>query len=224
MPPAVYIDARTLAGAWYNGTLYSAHTIGCMPGITVTDCIQWYQLGNIDNTPTIIQQGIVSSTTESRAYPNLMVDTNGNVELAYAFSSLNDFIGIRHTGRLAGDPLGAMGPEAVIKAGEVAETGFSATRYGDFSGSVLDPDGVTLWHFEEFTQNIPDPLGSWGTWLSASRFLVGSPTPSVIGTPPLTNHNPDTDRHSDPDTDRHSDPDCNRHVATAFANRQRDRN
>jgi hypothetical protein len=31
-----------------------------------------------------------------------------------------------------------------------------------------------LWHFEEYTQNIPDLFqeGSWGTWTSASRFPV----------------------------------------------------
>jgi S-layer homology domain len=118
------------------------------------------------------------------------VDVNGNVELSYAFSSLNDFIGIRHTGRLATDPLGAMGPEGVIKAGELAETGFNASRYGDYSGSVLDPDGVTLWHFEEFTQNIPDPLGSWGTWLSASRFPAGTPTATPTGVLPTATDTP----------------------------------
>ena len=39
MPPVPYIDARTLAGAWFNGTVYSAHTIGCSTGSGATDCI-----------------------------------------------------------------------------------------------------------------------------------------------------------------------------------------
>jgi len=184
MPPPGYIDARTLGGMWTNNTLYATHAIGCNAGTSVVDCIQWYQLGNLDSTPTLLQQGIISGTNESRAYPNLAVDSAGNVELAYAFSSLTDFIGIRHTGRLATDPPGAMGPETTIKAGEQVETGFSATRYGDFSGSVTDPDGVTLWHFEEYTQAINDMFGSWGTWTSKSRFPPpNTPTPAPTQTP-----------------------------------------
>ena len=83
-----------------------------------------------------------------------------------------------------------MGPESVIKAGERAEQGFDATRYGDYSGSVTDPDGVTLWHFEEYTQNIDDPttiFGSWGTWTSASRFpAVATATATRTASPTIT--------------------------------------
>jgi len=184
MPPPGYIDSRTLGGMWANGTLYSTHTIGCNAGTSVVDCIQWYQLGNVDGAPTLLQQGIISGTNEYRAYPNLAVDRYGDVELAYAFSTLTDFIGIRHTGRLATDPPGVMGPETTIKAGEQAETGFSASRYGDYAGSVTDPDGVTLWHFEEYTQAINDMFGSWGTWTSESRFPPpNTPTPAPTQTP-----------------------------------------
>ncbi len=190
MPPAGFIDARTLGGAWSSGTVWATHAIGCAAGASVVDCIQWYQLGNVDGAPTLLQQGIVSGTNEYRAYPNLAVDAAGNVELAYAFSSASDFIGIRHVGRLATDPLGTMGPESVIKAGERAEQGFDATRYGDYSGSVTDPDGVTLWHFEEYTQNIDDPttiFGSWGTWTSASRFpVVATGTATRTASPTIT--------------------------------------
>src|SRR5206468_2712110 len=39
------------------------------------------------------------------------------------------------------------------------------------------------WHFEEYTQSINDPLGSWGTWASASRFLPsGTNTPTATAT------------------------------------------
>ncbi|MDQ6740708.1 MAG: S-layer homology domain-containing protein, partial [Actinomycetota bacterium] len=190
MPPPGYIDARTLAGMWYSNTVYSAHTIGCTSG-TTTNCIQWYQVGGIDGTPTLLQQGIVGgAANESRSYPNLAIDRNGSVELAYAYSSSNDFIGIRHSARLAGDPAGTMSGESTIKAGEMAEVGYNALRWGDYSGSVLDPsDGLTLWHFEEYAQNINDPLGSWGTWASASRIRAGglptsTPAATATGTPP----------------------------------------
>ena len=66
---AGFINSRTLGGAWSSGTVYATHTIGCAAGASVVDCIQWYQLGNVDGAPTLLQQGIVSGTNEYRAYP-----------------------------------------------------------------------------------------------------------------------------------------------------------
>jgi uncharacterized glyoxalase superfamily protein PhnB len=63
-----------------------------------------------------------------------------------------------------------MGAESVVKAGEQIETGFNATRWGDSAGSVLDPDGRTLWHFEEYSKRDANSFGAWGTWASATRF------------------------------------------------------
>src|SRR5919202_2270192 len=169
-PSGPEIDDRTLGAMWHNGTLYATHTIGCNPGGGTTDCIQWYQVGNLDGAPILLQQGIVGAANQSRAYPNLAVDRNGNVELAYAFSSLSDPIGIRHTGRLATDAPGTMGADSEVNAAEQIETGFNATRWADSAGSVLDPDGRTLWHFEEYSKRDANPFGAWGTWASATRF------------------------------------------------------
>jgi hypothetical protein len=182
IPPPGFIDVRLLGAAWSNGTIYGTHTIGCDLNGTTTDCVQWFQLGNINAAPTLIQQGIVSGTpTESRAYPNMGVDINGNVRLAYAFSSNTEFLGLRHTGRLASDPLGTMGTEGIIKAGEQAEILDDALRWGDYSGEVTDPDGLRIWHFEEYSQSGQ----SWGTWASAAQFpLQGTPTATVTGTQP----------------------------------------
>jgi hypothetical protein len=181
VPAEGFIDVRLLGAAWHNNTIYGAHTIGCMLGGSTTDCIQWFQLGDVSGTPTLLQEGIVSGApTESRAYPNIAVDVNGNVRLAYAFSSNTDFIGIRHTGRTPDDPPGTMGEEAPVKPGEQVELG--TIRWGDYAGAVTDPDGVTLWHFEEYSQLDE----AWGTWTSAARFVQqqGTPTAIVTGTPP----------------------------------------
>ncbi|HEX9988330.1 MAG TPA: S-layer homology domain-containing protein [Chloroflexia bacterium] len=182
MPPEGFIDVRLLGATWANNTIYGTHTIGCAIEGTTTDCVQWFQLGNINAAPTLIQQGIVSGTaTESRAYPNIGVDANGNVRLAYAFSSNTDFLGLRHTGRLASDPLGTMGAEGTIKAGEQAEILDDALRWGDYSGEVTDPDGVRIWHFEEYSQ----AGQTWGTWASAAQFPPqGTPLPTATGTAP----------------------------------------
>jgi hypothetical protein len=188
MPPAGFIDTRTLGAMWHNNTLYATHTIGCNPGLGVTDCVQWYQVGSLDDTPTLIQEGIVSGNNESRAYPNLAIDLYGNVRLAYAYSSLTEPLGLRHVSRVITDPQYMMGPEAVIKAGEQIETGFNALRWGDFSGSVTDPDGLTLWHLEEYSKADENLFGAWGTWASAARipFTPLTPVPTWTVAPTFT--------------------------------------
>ncbi|HEY0070733.1 MAG TPA: S-layer homology domain-containing protein [Chloroflexia bacterium] len=176
VPAEGFIDVRLLGAVWYNNTIYGTHTIGCDLNGTITDCVQWFQLGTLDEGPTLFQQGIISGApTESRTYPNLAVDANGNVRLAYAFSSPSDFIGIRHVGRLANDPPGSMSEESVVKAGEKVMGG-TTIRYGDYTGAVTDPDGVRLWHFEEYSE----AGQTWGTWTSAAQFPEPAPEACLI--------------------------------------------
>ncbi|HEY0069042.1 MAG TPA: S-layer homology domain-containing protein [Chloroflexia bacterium] len=184
MPPVPFIDARMLGATWHNGTLYATHTIGCSDGSDTTDCVQWYQVGNINAAPSLLQQGIVSGTVdESRAYPNIGVDASGNVRLAYAFSSSTDPLGIRHVGRLAGDPLNTMGTEGVVKTGERALILDEGLRYGDYTGMVTDPDGVRLWHLEEYA---PASINDyWDTWISAAEFGPAEATATSTATTQL---------------------------------------
>ena len=155
-------DAGNFASYWYNGTVYGAHTVSVNPGGGVVAGVQWYQLGNINDAPTLLQQGIVATSGAYRYYPNLSVDTQGNMTLAYAYSSTSDYAGIRYTGRLAGDAPGTLQPEAELRAGEITVNG---SRYGDYAGSALDVDGCTIWHFEEYARS----GSAWGTWAAALR-------------------------------------------------------
>jgi hypothetical protein len=163
-------DVRNLGAAFYNGTVYGVHTIGCNPGGGTVPCLQWYQLRNIDAAPALAQQGIFGGTGQSRYYPNLSVDTSGNLLMGYAYASGTEYPGVRHTGRLATDALNTLQPEAVTKAGE----GFiNGTRYGDYAGVQLDSDGCTVWHLEEYAK-----AGAlWGTWIGSMKFAGCGATP-----------------------------------------------
>lgn len=172
-------DARTLGAQVFNGSVYSAHTIGCNPGAGTVACIQWYQLGNIDGPPALVQQGVLGGDGEDRFIPNLSVDRSGNMTIGYAFSSASVFAGVRYTGRLASDAPGTLQlPEATLKAGEINMDG---TRFGDFAGDVVDPDGCTIWHLEEYAR----AGAMWGTWVGSARFDACGLTPdfSVAATP-----------------------------------------
>jgi len=173
-------DTRELGAHWFNGTVYGAHTIGCNPGLGTVACVQWHQLGNLDGAPTLVQQGTLAGDGQYRFYPNLAVNSSGDMTLGYAYSSSTEYAGIRYTGRLAGDPAGTLQPEGVVKPGEASVNG---GRYGDYAGEVVDPDGCTVWHFEEYAKS----GYLWGTWAGSFRFTgcVAAPTPdfSIAASP-----------------------------------------
>ncbi len=164
-------DVRTLSAQIFQGTVYSAHTVGCNPGAGTVACVQWYQLGNLDGAPSLLQQGVLGSDGEDRMFPALSVDSSGDLSVGFAHSSASAFAGIDYAGRLPSDASGTLDlPENTLKAGEVNMDG---TRYGDYAGEVIDPDGCTVWHLEEYAQSGV----TWGTWVGSFRFPSCGATP-----------------------------------------------
>jgi hypothetical protein len=164
-------DARNLAAYWFGGTVWATHAVGCTQGGTPVACVQWYQLGSLDGVPALLQQGIVDDPDPGhyRFFPSLAVDGNGNVALAYAYSSASDYAGIRYTTISAG----AQGPETVLKGGEAT---LLEPRYGDYAGTALDPyDNLTIWHVEEYAKDFFGLITEWGTWISAIQ-ITGTTT------------------------------------------------
>ena len=158
-------DARNLAAYWSTNTVWGTHAIGCTQAGTPVACVQWYQLGNLNGRPTLLQHGIVDDGNPGhyRYFPSLAVDQAGNVALAYNFSSATDYPGIRYTPISAG----AQGSETVLKAGEVT---LQEPRYGDYAATALDPhDRLTIWHIGEYAKLLADTFSEWGTWLSAIK-------------------------------------------------------
>ncbi len=169
-------DAANLETYWSNGTLYGTHAIGFNPGSGTVASAQWYQIGDIDAAPTLVQQGIVASNGQYRYFPTIAADGSGNVFLAYSYSSSSDYVGIRYTSRLAADPLGTMTqPEAVMKAGETNADGM---RWGDYGMAAVDGSG-TIWNFLEYAKT-----GSlWGTWVGSVSLTPSAPDFTLAATP-----------------------------------------
>lgn len=164
-------DVRTLGAAYYQGTVYGVHTIGCNPGGGTVPCLQWYQISNVDGVPSLTQQGILGGAGQSRYYPNLSVDQSGDLLLGYAYASTTEYPGVRGTGRAPTDTPGTLQSEGLLKAGEALIDG---TRYGDYAGEQLAPDGCTVWHLEEYAQ-----AGAlWGTWVSTLKMPGCTPVAS----------------------------------------------
>lgn len=129
-------------------TLCNAVKVNSTTGIAG---IRWYELRQ-DNTTkvwSIYQQGTFSPDNENRWLGSIAMDDAGNIGMAYAVSGANTFPSLRYTGRFANDPLGQMTfSEQTAVTGTSAQIGVN--RFGDYSHTSLDPDGITFWHTGEY--------------------------------------------------------------------------
>jgi len=120
--------------------------------------IKWVELR--ENTPgtwTLYQEGIYAPDTKSRWVGSIAMDDNGSIALCYARASATagDFASLGFTGRLASDPLGQMTfAETMVKLG-TASQGSGINRFGDYSQTSMDPDGITFWHTGEYLGSGP---------------------------------------------------------------------
>jgi hypothetical protein len=108
--------------------------------------IMWAELRQTGGVWSIYQQGVYTPDTYSRWLGSIAMDANGSIALCYVKSgSSTIYPSMCYTGRLATDPAGQM-TFAEITA--IAGTGYQSgtNRYGDYSQTALDPDGITFWH------------------------------------------------------------------------------
>jgi hypothetical protein len=113
--------------------------------------IRWYELrqNTTSGVWSIYQEGTYAPDNHSRWMASMAMDDNGSIGMAYAVSSPTVYPSLRYTGRLAGDPLGTMTfSETIAIAGTTSQGGFN--RFGDYSQTSLDPDGITFWHTGEY--------------------------------------------------------------------------
>ncbi len=121
--------------------------------------IKWVELREQNSNPgvwTLYQEGTYSPDTKSRWVGSIAMDDNGSIALCYARSSstTGDFPSLGFTGRLASDPLGQMTfAETMVKMGTASQT--IANRFGDYSQTSMDPDGITFWHTGEYLGSGP---------------------------------------------------------------------
>ncbi len=113
--------------------------------------IRWYELRQNVSTGvwSIYQEGTYAPDLHSRWMASMAMDDNGSISMAYAVSSGTVFPSLRYTGRNASDPLGLMTyTESIAIAGTSSQTFFN--RFGDYSQTTMDPDGITFWHTGEY--------------------------------------------------------------------------
>lgn len=132
---------------------------------------RFYQINAATNA--IIQQGFFFASGTSQDY-NASIAANqlGEAFVTWNMSNASTFIRVRFSGRQAGDPLGSMNSPGVLLFASantytLATTGEPPRRWGDYSGTALDPSAYSstcgsqrrAWVANE--RAVPD--GTWGS-------------------------------------------------------------
>lgn len=138
-----------------SGIAYYKITLGSTPAIDTSNSGRVY-----DATP---------STTNQKFYytPSLAVNKNGDMILGFSGSSATDYISAYYTGRLGTGEMLAV-PRRYFDGKDAHYTdplNQATFKWGDYSYSCLDPDGLTLWSIQAYSETTSGMTGprAWGT-------------------------------------------------------------
>src|SRR5207248_2513670 len=152
------IDVRLMLATIRNGRLWTTHNIyvdntGAISPTPTRDGARWYELQNLDTTPTVRQSGTVfdptaPNDTNQRNYwmPSIMISGQGHAAMGFSAAGQNEYANAATVGRLANDALGTMQATILYTASSTAYNPFfdpggpSGRRWGDYSYVSLDPE------------------------------------------------------------------------------------
>jgi hypothetical protein len=165
---------RAMAQAQYSNlggaeSLWVTHTVQRNVSATNTTCnavtggnasVRWYQANVTGGTVAAnVVQGQTfdpeAANTFFRFMPAAAVNRNGDLAIGYTKSNSVTNPQLKYTGRLAGDPVNTLTQgESTLIDGTGSQSGScggsTCTRWGDYSGMALDPNGCEFWETGEY--------------------------------------------------------------------------
>jgi hypothetical protein len=169
------LDSRMLNVVWQNDRLWCTHPTNASSRAAA----RWYEFDTTawPSTPSIVQTGTVTDATFHYAMPSIAVDQADDAAMGFTRTNSSTFPSAAHTSRSVGDAPGTMATPVLDHAGTAH---YSGTRWGDFSGTVIDPtSGVMFWTLQEYSKSTGD---GWGTWVASFSLTADTipPTPDPM--------------------------------------------
>ena len=177
MTPLVYQSRNGTESLWADQTIILNYPNG-------PTAVRWYQFdvtgGNFPAAAVQQQDWTNGNDGLWRWMPSIAVDQSGDTVIGYSSSSASTFPDIRYAGRLASDPPGNLAQgEALMTNGGGSQTD-TRGRWGDYTMTTLDTDGMTFWHANEYLTTTSS--SSWSTKIGKFNFQSGGPTPTATPT------------------------------------------
>lgn len=167
---ATHQDSRVLDFEYRNGYGWTNHTTACNPGGGTVNCLRWAQIDLSSITLGPAGTGTFGSDGDYRIYPDLAVNHCNDMSIGYTHTSSTTFPSIRYTGRESGDAANILQAENTLINATVPYTA-SSSRWGDYTGMTIDPDGETFWYLGQYSKVIGGG-NNWGSHIGS--FSYGS--------------------------------------------------
>jgi len=183
-------DSRVGNAVFRNGHVWYAQTINLPPssgvGYGLRTAVQWVEL---DTTGAFVQGGRIEDAHampwnggHSYAFASIAVNARDDALVGFSEFQSNDYVDAAYAYRAGTDAPNTIRAPVTLKDGEgpYSKTRGGLNRWGDYSGSQIDPsDDLSLWTVQEYAR-IPtgsgDGSGRWGTWWG--RVGGGPPLPT----------------------------------------------
>jgi hypothetical protein len=186
-------DTRFMPSMSRNGTLWATHGTSVNSSGVASggdrDAARWYQINNLDATPTLVQSGTIfdSAVSNPRSYtfPTMAVSSQGHAVFGFSVIGATQFNAAGYTSRLAGDPAGFANAPVAYANGVGAYNAFdkgtsTGQRWGDYSRTTLDPcDDMTIWTAQEYTAQA-NTVGSFDAQWGIRVAQVRAPPPASL--------------------------------------------
>ena len=141
--------------------------------------VRWYEILDLSTTPTLHQQGTFAPDSTSRWMASAAMDKANDIAIGYSASSSTINPAIRFTGRVLGDPAGALETEASMLEGTGSQT-TGLSRWGDYTALQVDPsDDCTFWYTSQYEK--VNGTFNWSSRIGSFIFgnCGGGGTPTV---------------------------------------------
>ncbi|GJM44270.1 MAG: hypothetical protein DHS20C21_11120 [Gemmatimonadota bacterium] len=172
-------------GVYRNGSLWVANAGAPGPGSDHVQ-VRWYEVSmngwpSSGDSPSLAQEGIVDLGTNSLGdtistfYPDLAVDAQGNLAIAFNRVSTDEYVSVARGYRSVSDAPGTLSEVVTVREGTHPHT---SSRWGDYS--TLREDPVTpgrFWFHVEYRE------AAWKTWVGSFLGDAAVAAPTVAPSP-----------------------------------------
>ncbi len=175
-------DSRMLSITFRNGSIWAAQTV-FLPATSPThSAVQWLQ---INPTGAIQQFGRIEDPAANLnsgtffAFPSIAVNTANDVLVGYSFFNPLTYASSGYSFRSHTDPINTLRGTAILRTGldtYVKDFGSGTVRWGDYSNTVVDPNGTDFWTIQESADlHSIDFQSRWVTWWGTISPLLAIP-------------------------------------------------
>lgn len=159
--------ANLLNAVYRQGRIWTVHSVACGGG---DSCLRFISIDPGVGVPSVKEDFTYGASGFAYYYPDIQIDSSGNLFAVFNRSSSSECAGLRYTGRPAGQEGGPTSSIATLQLGAtsyVLKDSTGKNRFGDYSGAAVDPAvSGKVWVAGEYVPT----KNKWGTYIAELEY------------------------------------------------------